>query len=102
MYNGSFRCECYHRIFCFNQDGKVQAGLLRHGNVAGSHDWPLVLVAVIDGYRALDIAKSFRADGAVGRCRASFGSPPVAAGSGRKQNDRLAVDGSHGPKANHC
>ena len=39
VYNGSFRCECYHRIFCFNQDGQVQAGLLRHGNVSGSHDW---------------------------------------------------------------
>ena len=39
VYNGSFRCECYHRIFCFNQDGQVQAGLLRHGNIAGSHDW---------------------------------------------------------------
>ena len=33
-----FRCECYHPIFCFNQDGKMEAALLRHGNVASSYD----------------------------------------------------------------
>ena len=64
MHNGSFRCEGYHRIFCFNQDGEVQAALLRHGNMVSSHDWRKVLVDVIHRYRALDIAKSFRVDGA--------------------------------------
>ena len=39
VYNRHFRCECYHRIFCFNQDGEVQAALLRHGNMVSSHDW---------------------------------------------------------------
>ena len=51
-------------MFCFNQDADVQAALLRHGNVASSHDWRLMLVAVIDGYRALDVAKLFRMDAA--------------------------------------
>ncbi len=63
-YNGYFRCECYHPIFCFNQDSDVEAALLRHGNVASAHDWRLVLVPVIVRYRDLDIPKRFRADAA--------------------------------------
>ena len=63
-YNGYFRCECYHPVFCFNQDGDVEAALLRNGNVASAHDWRLVLVPVIDRYRGLDIAKLFRGDAA--------------------------------------
>jgi hypothetical protein len=63
-YNGYFRCECYHPIFCFNQDGDVEAALLRDGNVASAHDWRLVLMPVIDRYRDLDITKSFRGDAA--------------------------------------
>jgi len=61
-YNGYFRCECYHPIFCFDQDGDVEAALLRHGNVASAHDWRAVLVPVIDRYRDLNIAKLFRGD----------------------------------------
>ena len=63
-YNGYFRCACYHPAFCFNQDGDVEAALLRHGNVASAHDWRLVLVPVIERYRDLDIPKWFRADAA--------------------------------------
>ena len=63
-YNGYFRCEGYHRIFFFNQDGDVEAALLCHGNMASAHDWRLVLVPVIDRYRVLDIAQLFRADAA--------------------------------------
>ena len=51
-------------MFCFNQDADVQAALLHHGNVAGFHDWRLVLVPVIGRYRALNIAKLLRADAA--------------------------------------
>ena len=51
-------------MFCFNQDGDVEAALLRNGNVASAHDWRLVLVPVIDRYRDLDIAKLFRGDAA--------------------------------------
>ena len=42
----------------------MQAALLCHGNVAGFHDWRLVLVPVIGRYRALNIAKLLRADAA--------------------------------------
>ena len=63
-YNGYFRCECYHPVFCFNQDGDVEATLLRNGNVASAHDWRVVLVPVIDRYRDLDVAKLFRGDAA--------------------------------------
>ena len=63
-YNGFFRCACYHPAFCFNQDGDVEAALLRHGNVAGAHDWRLVLTPVIERYRDLDIPKWFRTDAA--------------------------------------
>ena len=45
-------------------DGDVEAALLCHGNMASAHDWRLVLVPVIDRYRALDIAQLFRADAA--------------------------------------
>ena len=55
-YNGYFRCECYHPIFCFNQDSDVEAALLRNGNVASAHDWRMVLVPVIVRYRDLGAA----------------------------------------------
>ena len=61
-YNGYFRCECYHPLFCFNQDGDVERGLLRHGNVASADEWPTVLVPVIERYRHLEIRKYFRGD----------------------------------------
>jgi len=61
-YNGYFRCECYHPIFCFNQDGDMESALLRNGNVASAHDWRMVLEPVIDRYRDLDAAKLFRGD----------------------------------------
>ena len=54
----------YHPIFCFNQDGDVEAALLRHGNVASAHDWRSVLLPVIERYRDLDIPKWLRADAA--------------------------------------
>ena len=63
-YNGYFRCECYHHIFCFNQNGDVEAALLRNGNVVSAHDWRLVTVPVIDRHRDMDIAKLFGSDAA--------------------------------------
>ena len=38
--------------------------MLRNGNVASAHDWPVVLVPVIERYRDLDIHKFFRGDAA--------------------------------------
>jgi hypothetical protein len=61
-YNGYFRCECYHPIFCFNQDGDLEGAILRNGNVASAHDWRTVLLPVIERYRHLDIRKYFRGD----------------------------------------
>ena len=63
-YNGYFRCMCYHPAFCFNQDGDVEGAMLRNGNVASAHDWPVVLVPVVERYRDLDIRKLFRGDAA--------------------------------------
>ena len=65
QYNGHFGCECYHPLFCFNQDGDVEGAVLRNGNVASVHDWPVVLVPVVERYRDLDIRKLFRGDARV-------------------------------------
>ena len=32
-YNGHFRCNCYHPLFCFNQHGDCEGAMLRPGNV---------------------------------------------------------------------
>ena len=63
-YNGYFRCECYHPVFCFNQDGDVEGAMLRNDNVASDHDWPVVRAPVIERYRDLNIGKLFRGDAA--------------------------------------
>ena len=65
QYNGHFGCECYHPLSCFNQDGDVEGAMLRNGNVASAHDWPVVLVPVVERYRDLDIRKLFRGDARV-------------------------------------
>ena len=63
-YNGHFGCECYHPLFCFNQDGDVEAALLREGNVASAHNWRSLLVPVVERYRHVDVRKLFRGDAA--------------------------------------
>ena len=62
QYNGHFGCECYHPLSCFNQDGDVEGAMLRNGNVASAHDWPVVRAPVIERYRDLNIGKLFRGD----------------------------------------
>ena len=42
----------------------MEAANLRNGNVARAHDWPEVLVPVIDRSLTLDIATLFRTDAA--------------------------------------
>jgi hypothetical protein len=37
-FNGYFGCTCYHPLFVFNQDGDVEAALLRNGNVHSADD----------------------------------------------------------------
>ena len=63
-YSGYFRCMCYHPAFCFNQDGDVEGGMLRNGNVASAHHWRSLLVPVIERYRPWNIRKYFRGDAA--------------------------------------
>ena len=63
-YNGHFRCECYHPLFLFNQDGDVERALLRHGNVASADDWRSVLEPVIARYRDTNVRRFFRGDAA--------------------------------------
>ncbi len=69
-YNGYFECNCYHPLFCFNQDGDLERALLRHGNVASADDWRSVLEPVVARYRARKIKKLFRGD-------AGFANPQV-------------------------
>ena len=37
-YNSHFGCECYHPLFCFNQDDDLNRTLLCDGNVASVHE----------------------------------------------------------------
>ncbi len=69
-YNGYFECNCYHPLFCFNQDGDLERALLRHGNVASADDWRSVLEPVVARYRTRKIKKLFRGD-------AGFANPQV-------------------------
>jgi len=69
-YNGYFECECYHPLFCFNQDGDLERALLRNGNVASADDWRSVLEPVVARYRLLKIKRFFRGD-------AAFANPQV-------------------------
>lgn len=63
-YNGYFECTCYHPLFCFNQDGDVEAALLRNGNVHSADEWRSVLEPVVDRYRDQPVKKYFRGDAA--------------------------------------
>jgi len=64
VFNGYFGCTCYHPLFCFNQDGDVEAALLRNGNVHSADDWRCVLEPVIARYREVQVPKYFRGDAA--------------------------------------
>jgi len=69
-YNGYFRCECYHPLFCFNQFGDVEGALLRNGNVHSAEDWLSVLKPIVARYRDDEIRRFFRGD-------AAFADPKV-------------------------
>jgi len=64
VYNGHFRCTCYHPQFLFNQDGDLERALLRKGNVHSADDWRSVLEPVVERYKDADIPKFYRADAA--------------------------------------
>lgn len=66
-WNGYFRCECYHPLFCFNQFGDVERAMLRPGNVSSADDWRSVLDPVVARYRDVEIPRYFRGDAAFAR-----------------------------------
>ncbi len=69
-YNGHFNCTCYHPLFCFNQFGDLERGLLREGNVHSADDWHSVLEPVVARYRDANIRRFFRGD-------AAFANPDI-------------------------
>jgi len=66
-YNGHFGCDCYHPLFCFNQDGDLEGSMLREGNVHSAHDWRTLLEPIVTRYREQSIRRFFRADAAFAR-----------------------------------
>jgi len=66
-YNGHFGCDCYHPLFCFNQDGDLESAMLREGNVHSAHDWRALLEPIVTRYREQSIRRFFRADAAFAR-----------------------------------
>lgn len=69
-YNGHFGCTCYHPLFLFNQFGDLERCALRPSNVHSAHEWRVVLVPVVDRYKARGVRLYFRGD-------AAFASPEI-------------------------
>ena len=46
-YNGHFKCNCYHPLFCFNQYGDCEGAMLRPGNVHSADRWKKLLEAIV-------------------------------------------------------
>jgi hypothetical protein len=69
-YNGHFGCNCYHPLFCFNQQGDVEGCMLREGRVHSADQWRSLLEPIVDRYRDDEIPKFFRGD-------AAFANPDI-------------------------
>jgi len=67
VWNGHFRCTCYHPLFLFNGHGDLERSMLREGNVHSADEWRQVLEPVVARYRTREIARMFRADAAFAR-----------------------------------
>ena len=50
-YNGHFRKNCYHPLFCFTSSGICLAGKLREGNVHSAHGVLEMLSPIVERYR---------------------------------------------------
>lgn len=48
-YNGHFKCNCYHPLFCFNQYGDCEGAMLRSGNVHSADRWKELLEPIVNG-----------------------------------------------------
>jgi hypothetical protein len=63
-YNGHFRCNCYHPLFCFNQYGDCEGAMLRSGNVHSADRWKDLLEPIVLRYENKKARKYFRGDAA--------------------------------------
>jgi len=63
-YNGHFRSNCYHPLFCFNQFGDCEGALLRPGNVHSSNRWRELLEPIVKRYKHHLGYRRFRGDAA--------------------------------------
>ncbi|MCP4241601.1 MAG: IS1380 family transposase, partial [bacterium] len=64
VWNGHFRCTCYHPLFVFNQFGDLERSALRPGNVHSADRWRVVLEPLVGRYRGRRLRRCFRADAA--------------------------------------
>ncbi|NIO49779.1 MAG: IS1380 family transposase [Candidatus Aminicenantes bacterium] len=69
-YNGHFKCNCYHPLFCFNQYGDCEGAMLRPGNVHSADRWKEMLEPIVRRYENKKRRKYFRGD-------AAFAKPEV-------------------------
>ncbi|MGB6338599.1 MAG: IS1380 family transposase, partial [Candidatus Aminicenantaceae bacterium] len=63
-YNGHFRWNCYHPLFCFNQYGDCEGAMLRSGNVHSADRWKELLEPIVRRYENKKVRKYFRGDAA--------------------------------------
>lgn len=63
-YNGHFRCNCYHPLFCFNQYGDCEGAMRRPGNVHSADRWKELLEPIVRRYKNKKVRKYFRGDAA--------------------------------------
>ena len=63
-YNGHFECVCFHPLFCFNQFGDCEGGVLRPGNVHSADGWEEFIEPIVERYLKLAVRLLFRADAA--------------------------------------
>ena len=66
-YNGHFECVCFHPIFCFNQYGDCEGGMLREGNVSSADRWLELLDPIVRRYRGSGLRMLFRGDAGFAR-----------------------------------
>jgi len=63
-YNGHFKCNCYHPLFCFNQYGDCEGAILRPGNVHSADRCKELLEPIVRRYKNKKVRKYFRGDAA--------------------------------------
>jgi hypothetical protein len=64
IWNGHYRCTCYHPLFVFNQFGDLERCALRPGNVHSANGWESALKPVVERYQGKVSRLYFRADAA--------------------------------------